>query len=184
MKKRKRNMTIRGSGAGSYLINHSAGILLKDLTMTRLSTRFRRIQKFICRRLCSAKSVPGKIRSVRIDARRFDLLALRAARWLRVLIALPVALAIMTLAFHSTSNALPSAAKIENCQKLFDGRVIAHSHKSVHTSPCCADICPSVFAAHIGDMSVIEPRVALTLAPAQHDDRDSFDPAGPHRPPR
>ena len=152
--------------------------------MTKPSTRFRRIQKSLCPRLCSAKDVHGKIRSVRIDVRRFDLLALRAARWLRALIAIPLALAIMTMAFHSSSNALPSAAKIENCQKPHDDRAGAHGHKSVHTSPCCADICPSVFAAHGDDMFVIEPRLTLTLLPAQHDDRGSFDPAGPHRPPR
>ena len=113
-----------------------------------------------------------------------DLLVLKAHYWLKLLIAIPMALAIMTMGLHAPSKAMSSKAYIETCQTYHDNDADDDGHGHAHKSPCCASLCPVALAIQSLDTFVVEPRLALTLPSVQHSGPPSFDQSGPHRPPR
>ena len=112
------------------------------------------------------------------------MLVLKAHYWLKLLIAIPMALAIMTMGLHAPSQAMATKANIETCQTHHDTDADADGHGHALKSPCCASLCPVALAIQSLDTFVDEPRHALTLPLVQHSGPPSFDQSGPHRTPR
>ena len=118
------------------------------------------------------------------------MLVLKARYWLKLLIAIPMALVIMAIGLHAPGNAgfskayMSSQANIESCPTQHDNDADGEGRDHLRKSPCCASLCPVALAIHSLDMFVVEPRIAPALPPVQHSGPPSFDQSGPHRPPR
>ena len=112
------------------------------------------------------------------------MLALKGIFWLRLLVAIPLAFAIMTMTLHGASTAMPAPTKIESCHTQHDDGADDGDHGLIHKAPCCNDLCPTTIAMHADDTFAIILPVELTPPLLQNDDPGSLDPASPRRPPR